>query len=334
MSINISDINNKIRIASFICTVFVLYRHSINYLAFFHSYRGYGLTGFVEDSISEFTEIAVPVFFLISGFFFFKYDYYQKGSYTSMIKKKIKSLVIPFCLWNLIVAAFLLFHDTDKLGNNFQEFIYNLITSNWNGPLWYVRDLIVIMFLCPLYYWIYKLDNKCLYSFVLILLYLRWWPIDTTILSTECQLFFMIGGVLRKNSYLINYKLPSYILYPLFIFWCLNCFDIIAIHSIHMHRITTVIGIIVFWRLLDFIKKDIYNILYNLSAYSFFIYVMHFYLEKILKNIIASYFYGNNFIALLTYILVPILCIVITVYIAKLWMKTSEVSYRFATGGR
>lgn len=330
-----SETNNKIKIASLICTFFVLYRHSLNYLAFFGTLYGYGLTGFIEDSVSRFTEIAVPYFFIISGLFFFKYDYYQKGEYISMLKKKMKSLVLPFLIWNIFVAFILLFYDLEKVGTSFHSIIYNLATSNWNGPLWYIRDLIIIMFLVPIYLWIFKVDNKWLYLIIFFVLYYRWWPIDTSILSTECQLFFFIGGVLRKNYNILSYRLPKYILILLIIIWCLNCFDLIHINGINYHKINTIIGIIVFWNILNYIiNKHILDILFRLSKYSFIIYAMHFYIEKLLKQTIAYFFYGNNFVALLTYILVPFICVVIIVFIAKKWKMVSSRSYNIVTGGR
>ena len=43
------DLSVKISIAGFICTLMVVYRHSLNYLAFFHSWSPQGLNGIVED---------------------------------------------------------------------------------------------------------------------------------------------------------------------------------------------------------------------------------------------------------------------------------------------
>ena len=61
------DLSVKISIAGFICTLMVVYRHSLNYLAFFHSWSPQGLNGIVEDSCMRLTQIAVPYFFMVSG---------------------------------------------------------------------------------------------------------------------------------------------------------------------------------------------------------------------------------------------------------------------------
>ena len=63
------ELSNKLRIAGFICTVMVLYRHSLNYMAFFNSWTGFGINKVIQGSTLNFTEIAVPFFFIVSGFF-------------------------------------------------------------------------------------------------------------------------------------------------------------------------------------------------------------------------------------------------------------------------
>ena len=100
------ELSSKIKIASLLCTMMVVYRHSLNYLAFFNSWTGHGISGFVEDGVSLLTEIAVPYFFIISGFFFFRISYYEKNNYFKMLKKKAKTLLIPFIFWNIVGGGY------------------------------------------------------------------------------------------------------------------------------------------------------------------------------------------------------------------------------------
>lgn len=65
------ELSSKIKIASLLCTMMVVYRHSLNYLAFFNSWTGHGISGFVEDGVSLLTEIAVPYFFYHIRLFLF-----------------------------------------------------------------------------------------------------------------------------------------------------------------------------------------------------------------------------------------------------------------------
>ena len=83
------DLSVKISIAGFICTLMVVYRHSLNYLAFFHSWSPQGLNGIVEDSCMRLTQIAVPYFFMVSGFFFLGKNYYEPQSYRQICSTAI-----------------------------------------------------------------------------------------------------------------------------------------------------------------------------------------------------------------------------------------------------
>lgn len=327
-------INDKIKILSFLCTIMVVFRHSRNLVAFWGTEEVDNFTAYIEKTISIFTEVAVPIFFIISGYFFFKYDYYDIHNYITMLKKKIKTLVIPFLFWNIICALILSLYDPLKIGSTIESGIHNLLLSKWNGPLWYMRDLILIMFISPLYLWIFKINNKILYTLVFFILFFKWWPIDTEVLSTEGQLFFFIGGIIRKYKTILDYKIPIPFFILLLILWSIFCFNIFPLFEINIHRLNTIIGIITLWRIIDFLNQNIYFFLYSLSSYSFFIYVMHAYLVKFIKRTVSYFFYENDLMALLTYVLVPLLTIAITIRIAKYWKIKSYSTYYITTGGR
>lgn len=53
--------------------------------------------------------IAVPLFYFISGFlFFFKTAFFSFDVYCSKIKKRAKTILIPYLCWNLFVILLLL----------------------------------------------------------------------------------------------------------------------------------------------------------------------------------------------------------------------------------
>ena len=134
------------------------------------------------------THIAVPTFFLISGFLFFlKMEKWSKELYVSKMKKRWTSLVIPYLCWNAIAVLVVV---TMKIGaflvkgkplSNILLYIqeqrgWHLLWDcnvwgenrlNWLGwpvpmsgpvdlPLWFLRDLIVVSFCTPLIYYVLK----------------------------------------------------------------------------------------------------------------------------------------------------------------------------------
>lgn len=89
-------LSDKMRVVGFLCTVMVVFRHALNLQAFGIDSMGRSYTSFVENGISKVTEIAVPYFFVVSGFFFFRKTFYGKGEYWEMLKKKNQNIVHSF----------------------------------------------------------------------------------------------------------------------------------------------------------------------------------------------------------------------------------------------
>ena len=72
----------------------------------------------------------------------------------------------------------------------------------------------------------------------------------------------------------------------------------------------------------------------NAASFSFLIYVMHFYPMKLFKQGIAHIFYGNDIIATITYILLPIMISYLIILIGQGWIKLSPKTYSLAIGNR
>jgi len=99
-------LSNKIRFVSFTSIILILYLHSYNIKMNFANesikvYKGtfsYIIQDFVSDGICR---IAVPVFFILSGFLFFiNIEHLTKRIYIQKIRKRIKSLLVPFLIWS------------------------------------------------------------------------------------------------------------------------------------------------------------------------------------------------------------------------------------------
>lgn len=326
-------LSNKIKVGMFLCTIMVLYRHSVNYLAFFNSWNGFGINKIVQGTISSLTEIAVPFFFIVSGFFFSKYRYYKWDNYLFMVKKKFKTLFIPYVIWNIFGGLILLFYAKDEFGKSLSEVILNIFMSNWNGPMWYIRDLILIMVLVPLYNWIFIYNKWYVYIPILLILIWNWIPIDCSLLSSEALLFFLIGSVFWNHDGFIKTKMKSSSLIFFAILWLVISSKFTG-NNIYIHKLNTFLGLFVFWNCLDMINLNKKSLIIRLSKYSFIIYAMHTYLIKFFKRLIAYFYFGNEYMALITYLLAPILVTLCILLIARKWERLSYVTYKIATGGR
>lgn len=56
--------------------------------------------------------LAVPIFFIISGFLFFYHTpVFDKSAYWSKLKKRARTLLVPYLLWNALVILFYFFAE-------------------------------------------------------------------------------------------------------------------------------------------------------------------------------------------------------------------------------
>lgn len=115
---------------------------------------------------------AVPVFFIISGYLFFQnISRFDKNTYKIKLRSRIKTLLVPYILWNLIAMTENLIKHLPMLSFVFPNINKQIIDINYfigafwvmpNGgcpilyPFWYIRDLMVLIVISPIIYYIVK----------------------------------------------------------------------------------------------------------------------------------------------------------------------------------
>ena len=328
-------LSEKFRTCSLLATLFVVYRHSF----VIHAFYGTNTCDnqelmFFTHWISNLTEVAVPIFFIISGFFFLGKNYYSDTKYGSMLQKKAKTLLVPFVFWNIIGLLVLFLYRSSDIPHDLHPFMKRFFSSDFNGPLWYVRDIMLYMLLVPLYQWIFYKRMSVFCGVFVVYLFARWLPVDCAILSTEGVLFFILGGILGKYKMLDKQIGKKWVAWALFILWqacCLFC-DVWANEWIH--KTIVILGVLSVWYGIDLIPSKFRMKMKQISCYAFFVYVTHFYCVKIVKVIVAHWFYGNGTIALLTFLLVPVIVVSCLLKIGMLYKAYLPKVYLFTTGNR
>lgn len=167
--------------------------------------------------IKRIATVAVPCFYIMSGFFFFNVNTFIFKTFRTKIKKRINSLILPYLLWNLITYLVLLCKDIVTSSETiegglllFDTFImsfmlYNGSTTPISAPLWFLRDLIFVIFMTPI---IYLCLKKCPYVFLIGLTVCFFYPEQLPlpwnhiykVQPFTALLFFSMGSYIAINK--------------------------------------------------------------------------------------------------------------------------------------
>ena len=150
-------------------------------------------------------KVAMPTFFVMSGYLFFvNVTEWNAKTYWNKLRRRVKTLLIPYIIWNSAMAV--------KL----KSFSLSIFIEPANMPLWFLRDLMIVSLLTPI---IYIGVRKLGYWIFAILL-----PIYLTGLyavqpgpTPYAVCFFTLGAFLsiRKMDLIetcLKYETPSYVL--------------------------------------------------------------------------------------------------------------------------
>lgn len=237
--------------------------------------------------------VAVPLFFFFSGFlFFYKLEGFTKGIYWNKIKKRVRTLFVPYIFWNIMFVLFYnvsgkLFSGATKsfIGEGFSMGDWVMIFWNYNDAgmpvsyqFWFIRDLIVVVLFSPVIYWLTK-RLGCFFSLFLGILWLLGWWFDIVGFSISAFFFFTLGAyfsIVKKNfvELVKAYVLPLGVLYTIFvaITFCTREFEWVG----YAKQISIILGVAFVIALSAvYISKGEWKVNKFLSESSFFIYAYH-----------------------------------------------------------
>lgn len=213
MRIITPDTSHKLANMSFLCAILVVCIHI--------QHPGgceFWLIRWVSEGLSQ---IAVPFFFAMSGYVLLNHlD--DKEWWRNAIRKRIKTLVVPFFCINLLWwPIFYGFHaigvryfcadDTNRLMDitvvNFLRGINILPVFGRPvlGVLWYVRALLLLVLTAPMFVWLMR-RSKRMGMVVVSIIYILWMlqtqflPWMNYELSLRCLFFFVFGMFARLHD--------------------------------------------------------------------------------------------------------------------------------------
>ncbi len=150
--------SSKITILNSVLIMMVLYIHS-----YYLEGEKYRAALALQHFLGAFCGTANHLFFFLSGLLFFN-GITQIKDCIAKIKKRVLNLLIPYLIWNVIfVLWYVVLYYTPGINQFVNSDILSQFNTVWQGihflwiapasfPLWFLRDLLVLVELSPIIY--------------------------------------------------------------------------------------------------------------------------------------------------------------------------------------
>lgn len=355
-----SYITNRLILLRFPLIVGVVFLHNYNTsVGFSYGYTAIGLTHnnwfseFLRNLISqEIARIAVPLFFLMSGYLFFNGFVWSISLYLKKLKSRVHTLLIPFLFWNIATLLIILLGQSISVtahyfsgknptiinfsGTDYLTHIFGFGFNPISYQFWFIRDLIILVLISPfIFYMLKKIP-----SFFIYLLFLAWFsgfwlPLDMP--SSEATLFFSIGSYLAINNRSC-FIFDGYAKIFFIVYVSIITVDA-AFHDtfIYLNKVGILLGIVSALCFTQYLCSalKIKKALLSLSNASFFVYAAHEPLLSLMRKLTYLYIKPNSdFLVLLLYFTTPIVLITVLVLMYQKLTLTFPAFIKIISGGR
>jgi len=298
---------------------------------------------------------AVPLFSMLSSVLL----YAKEFTWKSNMKKKLKSLVLPYILWiTLYIIVYFLGQTlpmTSGFFANAGRKVSDMTIMDYIGAytgigghglfvnaMWFLRDLVILNLIAPL---IKKLIDK--FPLICLVLIAVLWNMGTIpevmILNKQSVVFFALGYYIVKYGMrmkkLDKLSLPGAIFIYIvtvaieFYFHILGSSLRVAAHSF-----TAIVGIILLVKLTGLLIKNdtspVPSLLKTIAEYSFFVYASHDLIQTMMKKVTAKLLVQTDPIQMVEYFLMPIFVCCICIGAGMLLKIIIPPLYSILTGAR
>lgn len=319
--------------------------------------------------------IAVPTFYLLSGYFFFyRTDRFTPNVYKEKLKKRVHTLLIPYVAWNFLyilyvvlkkVAAYFVkgkplssitdyFEDNGWIRMFWDCNIWSLDKMNILGlftpptgpiliPMWFIRDLIVVVLITPIIYYILR-KFKLLAVVVLTLCYITGiWPYIHGF-SITAVFFFSFGAYFSINKLNMVDELGRFrkCVFVLYVPMVVIMMYLNGNHTMvggYVYPIYIIIGVVAIINIATLLEeKSKLSINSKLPDTTFFIYAFHGLIALEIARVVLGIPFpttSNNWINVsIHYILKPFLTVAICLISYHIMKKYMSGILSFLTGNR
>lgn len=341
------DFRNKITWFTFFFSLLVIWVHSYNAVLFLGknkiAYEIDWLERFLGEDVAQ---IAVPGFFLISSYLFFR-----TFSIDRLWKKwnsRIKSILIPYITWNLLYYMGYVIGSripvvTEVIGKgkvpfNFLAAADAVIHYTYNYVFWYLYQLIFLILLAPLIYLIVK--QKVAGVIYLNLLFTAiYFGVSLPVINLDALLYYSAGAygaVHGRQAVEDSWNWKAFFCGVLLLAASLILYQMDlpgtmkgeAAASVVCLRLMMPVGL---WFI---IPEHILGEGKGWMSHNFFLYAIHFSLVRLINKTGALLLPPVPVIPFFLFLLMPAVCVCLSYVIGGLLRRTAPPLWALLNGGR
>lgn len=345
------DFRNRIHWFTFILSLLVVWVHSYNAELFLGAWGGLSMAGRFQQLLGEgLGQIAVPGFFMVSAYLF-----YRGFSMKDLLRKwrsRAGSVLVPYLLWNLLYyGAYVIVSRlpflTPVIGKapvpvTADHLCQAVVHYGYNPVFWYLYQLLLLILLSPVIYWIFKSTRRGAAALALMAAGL-WWNRDLPVLNLDALFYYSAAAYcgLHRESWgaaaeqcLPLKRLPAELAvlaagYSLLILLGQpGGFLYGRALSIVLLRFW---GVWTAWRLLGALPLGPAR---EWMKNSFFLYAIHFGLVRLINKSGALVLAGSSLAAMSLFLIMPVLITAAAAWLKKGICLVWPGLYRVLSGGR
>lgn len=320
--------------------------------------------------------LCVPLFYFFSGYLFFYGKEFCRSVYVQKIKTRVISLFVPYILWNVVTIIWYMKCFLPVVSSFFSpmevhisiERVFNTFfcNSNFNGilvdphsvgaitgvypidvPLWYIRDLMVMVVFSPVIYWAVRLCK----IWCVLILSIAWvgssfYLFGGSMISLYAYrllialLFFSWGAYysVNKVDFLKSFRRIPFIPIVYLVVIILDIYSNGTVLHDSIHKLGTLIGVVSLVVVVSYLlEKDHIKVVKTLENGSFFVFALHYIFIGDLGKLVFSVLDipdTNPYAMIAFYFVIPIISTLLCLSLYLILRSYSPKICRLFTGGR
>jgi len=291
--------------------------------------------------------IAVPLFFILSGMAF--YRNYSDDKYVSKITSRLKSLVVPYVLWNLINMLFEIVASTffsrffigrEKFVLSLENVLFGIFHYKYNLPFWFVFALIFFTVAAPII-------DKLLFSratsllSIAALIILNHYNIglpQPLFFTKDCITFYLIGGYIGRFhfDFLAQPLSKKYQILSIIVIFFTIIYKMLMNYGIAPkintpNEINLAILGICFWQMMDLFLHRPVSTIPEFLKHSFWVFALHINVSAVFTKLLFLVLPKDPYVSLInfgittlaTLFFIEVACHLIKKYTPSIYMLLS-----------